>query len=111
MSKSNYPVSQLGHPYSGTSMWIGEFCNSPKILKNIDEPLEVGAAIVAVPIMFAWSVIDTSLSFVADTIILPIDLLSQPEYERITIEQGCDYSRNYPENYKGPIPDKINVNN
>ena len=69
---------QFGHIYSGVRENIGTWCMLPHqnyLVKSIT---------------FITLVIDFPCSVVADTILVPVDLLLTPEYPRLTTEQLCE---------------------
>ena len=106
-SKNDYPVTQTGHPYSGTTFGMASLCYAPK---SFNEDYSTGEKTVMV-ILLPFALLDIALSFVVDTLFLPVDLASSPKYERMTIAQGCEYERNYPELYEGPLPNKFDKSN
>jgi uncharacterized protein YceK len=55
-----------GHPYSGT------VCSAQRIDRTFGIPNSL---------LFPWAVLDIGLSFMADTVVLPVDLAAHPEGE------------------------------
>ena len=71
---------QWGHIYSGARENIGTWC----MLSHPETSYPVKS------ITFAAIVIDFPFSIVADTILLPVDLLVDPKYPRLTTDQLCE---------------------
>ncbi len=68
---------QIGHIYSGVRENMGTWCmlqHQNYLVKSIT---------------FIFLVIDFPCSVIADTILVPVDLLVTPQYPRLTIEQLC----------------------
>lgn len=69
--------SELGHPYSGTRLDASlTYCT----VKSQFSPIKTGERFV-VGVLTVTSLIDLPLSIIADTLFLPIDLLSEPKKE------------------------------
>jgi uncharacterized protein YceK len=86
-------TNQFGHPYSGIIVWSELTCDS----KEAEEKAESGTddgnpdatmtdifffTVIGVPALVLW-VIDLPLTFVADTVLAPIDLLLEPTEPKV----------------------------
>ena len=80
--------TQVGHPYSGVQVDAsGMKCalELPWTAKEKSYWLTVPGALF----IFAFFLVDTALSLAADTVLLPIDLFTEPRNERATLEHPC----------------------
>ena len=84
--------NQIGHPYSGVTLWAGATCTTAK---NTIDKVKKGPAIGSVGIVAMASMLTVLLAFdfvftvTADTIMLPADLILSPNRSRITVKEYC----------------------
>ena len=80
--------SQFGHEFSGVVSSLGGWCyfNSPNM-----EHAHIRYAVA--PVLFVFSVVDLALTIVADALLLPFELFSEPENSRLSLSDECDYSK------------------
>ena len=85
-------IDQTGHVYSGMSHWASFGCVMPILVDGLasDNGGDVVSSVIMIPITAVIMVVDFPLSLVADTLFVPIDLLSEPTQERKTVEYYCD---------------------
>jgi uncharacterized protein YceK len=71
---------QWGHIYSGVTENIGTWC-----MLSLPE-----TSYFVKTITFVSIVIDFPFSIVADTVLIPVDLLVEPKYPKLTADQLCE---------------------
>ena len=85
-------IDQTGHVYSGMTHWASFGCGMPILLDGLksDNGGDVVSSVFMIPFLTAIMVVDFPLSLVADTLFVPVDLVSEPTQERKTVEYYCD---------------------
>jgi uncharacterized protein YceK len=85
-------IDQSGHIYSGMSHWASFPCGVSMLADGFksEKTSDVISSTIMLPFYALFVVIDLPLSFVADTLMVPIDLMSEATQERKTIDYYCE---------------------
>ena len=83
---------QEGHPYSGVKMDIGVIqCALPAPYAKENRGTSYFISIPFSLLVSALFVIDLPFSFVADTLLLPLDIATPPGPDRFSLPRECSY--------------------
>ena len=96
-------LPQFGYIYSGVVSSMGNWCYL------VSPNMKHSSAFIVAPLVVVFGIFDSPLTLLADTLLLPFELGSDPAYPRLTLEDECNYSRiDLSEDYNLPKKDGSN---